>query len=140
MIMEIIQGKIIDITLEGLLIKAPYTNIDRACLRKYSMVDIGLNDGRYISSEQRKKAYALMNDISEWSGYLPEYVKRLMKAEFVVKRMQSLNKEIFSLSNCDMTTAKEFITYLIDFIIEYDIPTKQPLSELCKVLMKLHQQ
>lgn len=62
--------------------------------------------------------------------------KRLMKAEFVVKRMQSLNKEIFSLSNCDMTTAKEFITYLIDFIIEYDIPTKQPLSKLCEDINK----
>ena len=109
--MEIIHGKIIDITPEGLLIKAPYTNIDRACFRKYSMVDIGLNDGRYISNEQRKKAYALMKEIAEWSGYLPEYVKRLMKTEFVVKRMQSLNKEIFSLSSCDMTTAKEFITY-----------------------------
>lgn len=134
--MEIIHGKIIDITPEGLLIKAPYTNIDRACFRKYSMVDIGLNDGRYISNEQRKKAYALMKEIAEWSGYLPEYVKRLMKTEFVVKRMQSLNKEIFSLSSCDMTTAKEFITYLIDFIIEYEIPTKQPLRELCEDINK----
>lgn len=128
--MEIIHGKIINITPEGLFIKAPYQNIERACIRKYSTVEIGLPDGRYISAEQRKKAYALMNDIAEWAGYQPEHIKRLMKTEFVVKHMQSLTKQIFSLSDCDMTTAREFITFLIDFILEYDIPVKQPLTSL----------
>lgn len=134
--MEIIHGKIINITPEGLFIKAPYQNIERACLRKYSAVQIGLPDGRYISPEQRRKAYALMGEISEYTGELPELTKRQLKLDFVVNRMQALQKKIFSLSNCDMTTAREFITYLIDFIIEYDIPTRQPLIELCEDIGK----
>lgn len=128
--MEIINGRIININPEGFLIKAPYQNIERACLRKYSAVQIGLPDGRYISPEQRRKAYALMGEISEYTGELPELTKRQLKLDFVVNRMQALQKKIFSLSDCDMTTAREFITFLIDFILEYDIPVKQPLTSL----------
>lgn len=134
--MEIIHGKIIDITPEGLFIKAPYQNIERACIRRYSTVEIGLNDGRFISPEQRKKAYALMREIYEYTGETPELTKRQLKLDFVVNRMQSLSKQIFSLSDCDMTTAREFITYLIDFILEYDIPVRQPLVSLCEDIEK----
>lgn len=134
--MEIIHGKIINITPEGLFIKAPYQNIERACIRRYSTVEIGLNDGRFISTEQRKKAYALMREISEYTGETAELTKQQLKLDFVVNRMQALSKQIFSLSDCDMTTAREFITYLIDFILEYDIPTRQPLISLCEDIEK----
>lgn len=134
--MEIIHGKIIDITPEGLFIKAPYQNIERACIRRYSTVEIGLNDGRFISPEQRKKAYALMREISEYTGETAELTKQQLKLDFVVNRMQALSKQIFSLSDCDMTTAREFITYLIDFILEYDIPVRQPLVSLCEDIEK----
>jgi hypothetical protein len=134
--MEIANGKITDIDSSGLTIKVPYQNIDRAILRQYSDVQIGLPDGRSISPDQRRKAYALMNEISEWMGEIPEYVKRLMKLEFITTRLQALQKELFSLSNCDVTTAKEFITYLIDFIIEHDVPTSTPLRELCEDISK----
>ena len=134
--MEIIHGKIINITPEGLFIKAPYQNIERACIRRYSTVEIGLNDGRFISTEQRKKAYALMREISEYTGETAELTKQQLKLDFVVNRMQALSKQIFSLSDCDMTTAREFITYLIDFILEYDIPIRQPLVSLCEDIEK----
>ena len=127
--MEIIQGKIKDIGEDGITIFAPYFDYQKACDRKYETVEIGLNDGRKITPEQRKKAYAIMNDISDWCGELPEYIKRLMKMEFVVNRLKSLEKNIFSLSDCDVTTAKEFITFLVDFCIEHEVPTKRPLYE-----------
>ena len=131
--MEIAGGKVVDISPDGYCtIRAVLPNIDRAILRQYSKVQIGFADGRTITPEQRRKAYALMREIAEWMGDLPEYVKRLMKMEFMVTRMQALEKHIFSLSDCDMTTAREFITYLIDFIIEHDVPTQTPLIELCE--------
>ena len=131
--MEIVSGNVVDISPDGYIIaRAALPNIDRALLRQYSKVQIGLPDGRTISPEQRRKSYALMREIAEWMGDLPEYVKRLMKMEFMVTRMQALEKHIFSLSDCDMTTAREFITYLIDFIIEHDVPTQTPLVELCE--------
>lgn len=129
--MEIVEGKIIQHKDGGFIVAVPYTNIDRAVLRHYSSVQVGLPDGRSISPDQRKKAYALMNEIAEWMGDLPEYVKRLMKMEFMINRMQALQKQMFSLSDCDVTTAREFITYLIDFIIAHDVPTQKPLYELC---------
>ena len=130
--MEIVSGNVVDISPDGYIIaRAALPNIDRALIRHYDKIQIGLPDGRTISPEQRRKAYALMREIAEWMGDLPEYVKRLMKMEFMVTRMQALEKHIFSLSDCDMTTAREFITYLIDFIIEHDVPTQTPLIELC---------
>lgn len=134
--MEIISGVIVDIDEHGLTIHAPYLNTGRALLRQYSDVEIGIPDGRRISPEQRRKAYALMNEIAEWMGDLPEYVKRLMKMEFMVNRMQALEKRLFSLSDCDVTTAREFITYLIDFVVEHDVPSKTPLYELCEDIGK----
>lgn len=134
--MEIIEGRIIGVDERGLTIAAPYNNVDRLIKRQYEMVQIGLPDGRTISPEQRMKAHALIGEIAEWMGELPEYVKRLMKLEFITKRLQALEKEIFSLSDCDVTTAREFITYLIDFVLAYDIPTKVPLYELCDDIAK----
>lgn len=131
--MEIVSGNVVDISPDGYIIaRAALPDIDRALIRQYDKIQIGLPDGRTISPEQRRKAYALMREIAEWMGDLPEYVKRLMKMEFMVTRMQALEKQIFSLSDCDMTTAREFITYLIDFIIEHDVPTQTPLIELCE--------
>ncbi len=130
--MEIINGKITGADECGITIFAPYSDTGRLTLRKYSEVQIGLPDGRTISPEQRKKAYALINEIAEWMGDLPEFVKRLMKMEFIVNSLRSLEKELFSLSDCDITTAREFITYLIDFMIEHDIPSKIPLYEQCE--------
>lgn len=130
--MEIIRGKITSADECGITIFAPYSDIEHLTLRKYSEVQIGLPDGRTISPEQRKKAYALIGEIADWIGDFPEYIKRLMKMEFVVNRLQSLEKELFSLSDCDITTAREFITYLIDFMIEHDVPSKIPLYEQCE--------
>ncbi|WP_196600509.1 putative HNHc nuclease [Pectinatus frisingensis] len=134
--MEIASGKIKNITPDKLIIEAPYTNIERVCLRKYSEVLIGLPDNRKISPEQRRKAYALIKEISAWSGYEPfEITKQTTKMDFLLHQ-DRLKLEAFSLSNCDMTTARKYITFLIDFIIENGIPTKQPLLPLCEDINK----
>lgn len=131
--MELITGKITDVSPSGIItIKAQYDNINRFILRQYDTVEIGLPDGRTITPEQRRKAYALMKEIADWMGEMPDYVKRLMKMEFIVNRLQGLTKQIFSLSNCDVTTAREFITYLIDFMVEHGVPSRTPLRELCE--------
>lgn len=130
--MEIVGGIITDVSTDGYVtIRASLPDIDRAILREYSKVQIGFADGRTITPEQRRKAYALMKEIAAWMGDIPEYVKRLMKIEFMINRMEELEKKMFSLSDCSVTVAREFITYLIDFIVEHDIPTRQPLIELC---------
>ena len=38
-----------------------------------------LEDGRHITAAQRKKIYATVRDISEYTGYLPEEQKEWLK-------------------------------------------------------------
>lgn len=92
-------------------------------------VEVIWHDMRRISPEQRRKAYALMGEIAAWSGDSPENVKAALKVDFRMKALEAMEKRLFSLSDCDMTTARLFITYLIDFMLENDVPSSRPLAE-----------
>lgn len=142
MIQEHIQGNITDIDENGTLrIIAFCPSIDRALHREYSTCEIILNDGRRISPEQRRKIYALIGEIAEYvegvkNASTIEETKKLMKWDFLLKCMEAQERKIFSLANCDMSTAREFISYLIDFIISQDIPTAISLIENCEDIEK----
>lgn len=97
------------------------------------------HDKRGISPEQRRKAWALVGEISAAYGYLSagdrEQLNADLKRQFLIQRMDELTAEAikrFSLSDCDQTTARLYITYLIDFVIEHDIPTKELTADLCE--------
>lgn len=130
--MEIVEGKITVIGPTSMTINVPYNNVQRACLRQYDEVQVGLPDGRKISPEQRRKAYALMAEIAEWCGHTPDYIKRHMKMDFIVNHLQAMEKQLFSLSDCDVTTAREFISHLIDFCVEHWVPCRFPIYEQCE--------
>ena len=51
--------------------------------KKIQNAEIRFDDGRHISAEQRKKAYATIRDIADWTGYLPEEMKELLKYEHI---------------------------------------------------------
>ena len=87
--------------------------------------EVQLWDGRSISPDQRKKAYALLNDISAWSGHAQEYLKEWFKYALLAET----GGEYFSLSDCTMTEAREYISYLIDFCLRANVPTQKPLLE-----------
>lgn len=82
--------------------------------------EIGLEiyDPRQISNEQRRLLYALFRDIGGYTGYVVDEVKEILKVKFMV----DCRKGLFSLSNVDMTTAREFIEHTLAFMFEYDIP------------------
>lgn len=95
-------------------------------------------DARTISPEQRRKAWALIGEIAAAYGYLSAADKSQlngdMKRKFLMERMDDLTAEAikrFSLSDVDQTTARMYITFLIDFVVENGIPTKEPAAELC---------
>ena len=121
-------GKIIDVRSGKVIIEAEYGYIDEIIRKDIKEAEIRLKDGREISREQQKKIYAMLNDISLYTGYTPQETKELMKFSFISK----YGGNDFSLSNVDMTTAREFITYIIEFILINDIPTKVSLKMLYK--------
>ena len=100
-----------------------FRDVDR---QEIACIELRLDDGRTISAEQRRKIFALIRDISLWSGHEPEELRALMTWNFRLKA----NIDDFSLSDVDMTTAKNFITYLINFCFAYDVPTKDTLLNL----------
>lgn len=53
--------------------------------KKIRNAEIRFDDGRHISAEQRKKAYATIRDISDWTGYLPEEMKEILKYQHMMR-------------------------------------------------------
>ncbi|WP_417020411.1 putative HNHc nuclease [Anaerobutyricum hallii] len=86
--------------------------------KKIRNAEIRFDDGRHISAEQRKKAYATIRDISDWTGYLPEEMKEILKYQ----HMMRTGDAYFNLSNCSMDTAREFINTILEFALENGIP------------------
>lgn len=134
--MEILDGKIADYSNGIITAKADFNNTERFCRISPGECLIVLKDSRMITAEQRKKAYALLGEIADYMGEMPEYTKRLFKLKFIHDELKGIADDVFSLSNCDVTIAHDFITYLIDFIIAHEIPTKVPLAELCEDVEK----
>ena len=142
MINERALGHIVDISEGGVAtIKATLPNLYHAIDRKYNDVEIILPDGRRISPEQRRKCYALIGEIAEYVNGIRnaetiEDTKSMMKWEFILHRMESQERQLFSLSNCDVTTARNFIDYLIEFCVKNDIPMKISPLEYCEDIAK----
>ena len=88
-------------------------------------------DNRCISAEQRRKAWALMTEIAAYQGQDKEDVYREQSAAFSIKNFESLQGHLFHLSTATVSEARDFINLLIEIIIEYGIPTKEPLYGLC---------
>lgn len=118
-----VDGRITGYDGETLVIEASFPSVYLMGKRRIETCEIILNDGRTISTDQRKKIFATIRDISLWSGHDPEYLRQHLTWDF-----RSVDgRGPFSLSDTDVTTAREFLTYLINFCLEHDIPTRDSL-------------
>lgn len=101
-----------------LLIHIPRLQLEDIFKKKaIRKAEIRFDDGRHISAEQRKKAYATINDISAYTGYLPEEQKEWLK----YLHISQTGCEYFSLSNCTMDRAREFINTILEYAISEGI-------------------
>lgn len=131
--MYILDGKVADYNEKNstLTITARVDNIDRFIKCNPTEARVGLVDSRAMSNEQRKKVYALIGEIAEYCGEASEIMKKQMKLQFRLKRLEGLAKD-FSLANAPMELCSDFIDFLVEFCIEWQVPTKKPLIELCE--------
>ena len=118
--------------------------------------DIILHDGREISPLQRSKIFALVSDITEYvSGYdkkkmaynetlrqmqlnylidiSPEEVRRQLTVSYCMLQ----NVDVFSLAGhsentVDMSTARDFIDWLVELCIIHGIPCRDTLLNRCE--------
>ena len=135
--MFIVDGKVtaFDERASLITVKAHIDDLDRFIKCNATEARVGLVDSRQMSHEQRKKVYALLSEIADWQGELPELLKKQMKLEFRLKRLNGMVED-FSLSDAPMELVTDFIDYLVEFIIEWNVPTQKPLYELCDDIIK----
>lgn len=131
---EIVGGIVQSVEPDYLIIRVPYSNMERFVHRQYEECRVELVDGRSRTPKQMGKAWAIMADIAEWAGYRRnetyDEVYRPFAEDFSLKVATTLEEKFhFHLSRADETTAREFISFLVDFVLENNVPCSAPLYE-----------
>ena len=91
-------------------------------------IEINVVDSRKISFKQRKKIFALLNDIYKHTGQPQEDMRQMFQFYLTMIR----GYETFSLTNCTMTQARELIEIMLEWIFLHDIPLDYKTSDLLK--------
>lgn len=131
-----LEGKIVEADANWLTVRVP--NHPDYVSKDMEKATVFLHDGRKHSRDQHGKVFALIGEIAMWAGYRSSDTSEVnadMKRDFLLKRFDELSAaaiKSFSMSDGDMTTVSLYITHLIDFILEHNIPTKRPITEMCE--------
>lgn len=121
------KGKIIDIDENGVVTIVAQSDLYLMTHREIKECYIDFIDGRKLSDKQRRMCYSLINAIAEWSGSSTQGIKEAFKMEFWADKIDTLAEKVFSLSNAPMSLIAEFQKFLINFILENDVPLKYSL-------------
>lgn len=129
---ETVRGRIVgyDEKRGELLIRAPYSDWVTMTARQFKECLVQPMDSRPLSDKQRKACYALMGAIADYAGMSKDRTKELMKLKFLSENMEDMSDRIFSLSNAPMSYVCAFQRFLVQFILEWDIPTDFSLLDM----------
>lgn len=109
-------------------VEIPYKNLEDLQFQLGTEVEIKFIDPNDISHKQRRLIFALLNDIEAYTGDPVEYRRHFLTQEFKLYK----NIDYFSLSDCSMSEAREFIEFILSFIFRYNIPIRKDTSSLMK--------
>lgn len=85
-----------------------------------NVVEIGFDDGRSATRDQKAKAHALIGEIDTWCGnYMHDVTEAQLKYEFMGRNHMI---EPFSMASCSVQLARKWITFLLDFCFENKVP------------------
>jgi hypothetical protein len=129
----------------------PRWDIDK---KAYEQAELRLRDSRKISTQQRLKLFALVHDVTEHVSAPPNPARRReeramlreMQLLYLIDRSDSeavryqltqsfcslSDMDLFSLSDVDMTTAREFIDWLVELCVRWAIPCQDTLLNRCE--------
>lgn len=128
---DIVKGRIVgyDDKRQEVLIRAPYDDWHTMTKREYKNCLVQMVDNRPLSDKQRKMCYALLREISDYTGQGIDPTKEWMKLKFMTEDLEQTADKLFSLSNAPMSLVCAFQRFLIRFILEWDIPCSFSLLE-----------
>ncbi|MDW4150048.1 putative HNHc nuclease [Staphylococcus saprophyticus] len=92
-------------------------------------VDVRITDPYKITDKQRRKVFALVNDIEAHTGQPRDWLREMFQD--YVTFLNGYDKRI-SLSDCTRKQAGELIDVIIEWIFENDIPLRFKTSDLIK--------
>lgn len=109
-----------------MIVRVPGRNIsDYILAHGIRIGELYTADNREITPEQRKKIYATIRDIADYTGYLPEEAKEYLKYEWICQT----GRQYISFSDCSVTDARDFINFLLDYAIREGIHLTSGLVE-----------
>lgn len=142
---------------EGVTMFAPLADTYLVEKRQITEAEVRLDDGRTISARQRNKIFALVGDISRYVSGLDKHKRseienlralqlcylidaadsEQVRRQLTYNYCQLCNIDMFSLSersSCtiDMTTARDFIDWLVELCIANGIPCIDTLLNRCE--------
>ncbi len=92
-------------------------------------VNVEIQDGKRITVKQRKKIFALVNDIEAHTGQPRQYMREMF-IDFITF-LNGYSKR-FSLSDCTRKQAGELIDVILEWVFVNDIPLNYKTSDLMK--------
>ncbi len=128
---DTVKGRIVSYNEQTgeVIISAPYSDWYTMVKRGYSDCLVQMIDSRPLSDKQRRSCYALIKEIAEFVGEGTDRTKEYMKLKFLAEDFGETADKIFSLSNAPMSLVCAFQRYLVNFILEWDIPCSFPLLQ-----------
>ena len=92
-------------------------------------VNVEIQDGKRITVKQRKKIFALVNDIEAHTGNPRDWIREMFQD--YVTFLNGYSKR-FSLSDCTRKQAGELIDVILAWTFEHDIPLNYKTRDLMK--------
>lgn len=127
---EKLEGEVVDIDSNGVLtIRAKFYDSEVFKKRNYKNCMVVLLDSRPLSDKQRRACYALLREISDFTGQGIDSTKAELKQRFMYEEL-NLPGMTFSFKNAPMSLVRSFQNYLVDFVLDWDVPCKYPLIDL----------
>lgn len=112
------QGRLVTVELDDMSYEQ-LTKLDKL-IAVQSKAELNVEDGRTITIDQRRKIYALIRDVANWSG---ESVNDL-KAIFKGYTEHIFELKPYSFSDCSITVASNTIYTILEFCFRFDVPFK----------------
>ena len=91
-------------------------------------IEFNIIDGRTITIKQRKKVFALLNDIYQFTGQPQNDLRQMF--QFYLEMMKGYDP--ISLSNCSVTVARELIEVILEWTFIHNVPLNHKTSDLLK--------
>lgn len=125
---DIVKGKIVSINDKGCVtIECNYSDYNTFIKRGYKDCLVQMIDSRCMSDKQRKSCYAMIREISDYTGMTMSSTKEFAKLKFMADELGQTANIIFSLSNAPMSLVSAFQRFLARFILDNDIPCSRRL-------------